>query len=172
MCVQHPPDNLRRMDSIQCDKVTTMRFSKFTFRFFALFISGVIGIQSAQADIYQYVGDEDEIRLTNIESGENYKTLVTEGNSEAPKSNPVTSSVRGKLPYTKEVKAAAKATSLDPALIHAVIATESQHNPRAVSPRGAQGLMQLMPETARRFQLSEPYDPAKMCWQVQNICAS
>jgi soluble lytic murein transglycosylase-like protein len=44
-------------------------------------------------------------------------------------------------------------------LLHAVIATESRYNSRALSPRGAMGLMQLMPATARRFGARDPYAP-------------
>lgn len=46
-----------------------------------------------------------------------------------------------------------------PALLHAVIATESRYDTAALSPRGAVGLMQLMPETALRFGAPDPYDP-------------
>jgi soluble lytic murein transglycosylase-like protein len=44
-------------------------------------------------------------------------------------------------------------------LLHAVISVESGYNAKAVSPKGAQGLMQLMPETARRFGVADPFDP-------------
>lgn len=54
----------------------------------------------------------------------------------------------GHLPYQSEVQAAAQATRLDPALIHAVIATESAYNPQALSRKGAYGLMQVLPTTA------------------------
>lgn len=43
--------------------------------------------------------------------------------------------------------------------MHAVIAIESQHRPDAVSPDGAQGLMQLMPRTARMLGVADPFDP-------------
>ena len=60
-------------------------------------------------------------------------------------------SVPANLPYQNEVANAAQETKLDVALIHAVIAVESKHNAYARSSKGAYGLMQLMPETTRRF---------------------
>ena len=50
---------------------------------------------------------------------------------------------------------AAKATTIDPALIHAVITVESKHNAKASSVKGAYGLMQLMPATAQRFNVRD-----------------
>ena len=52
----------------------------------------------------------------------------------------------------------AEAMSLHPALVHSVIAAESNYDPGAVSPKGAVGLMQLMPETAAELQV-DPYQP-------------
>jgi len=49
--------------------------------------------------------------------------------------------------------------SLDPQLIHSVIKVESNYNPLAVSPKGAQGLMQLIPATARRFGVADSFNP-------------
>jgi soluble lytic murein transglycosylase-like protein len=57
------------------------------------------------------------------------------------------------------VEAAAKARSLPPKLLHAVIAQESGYRPCAVSEKGAQGLMQLMPATAEQFGVKDPFDP-------------
>jgi len=49
--------------------------------------------------------------------------------------------------------------NLDPALLEAIATVESHGNPEAVSSAGAQGLMQLMPATARRFRVADPFDP-------------
>jgi len=59
------------------------------------------------------------------------------------------------------VRDAAERHNMDPALVKAVISTESGWNPHAVSRKGAVGLMQLIPETAQRFGVGNPYDPAQ-----------
>lgn len=63
------------------------------------------------------------------------------------------------LPYGRLVEDVASRHRVDPLLVHAVIAVESQHRPDAVSPAGAQGLMQLMPGTARMLGVADPFDP-------------
>jgi len=64
-------------------------------------------------------------------------------------------------PFSGLIRAAGQKAGVDVALLHAVIWVESAYNPRAVSSRGAGGLMQLMPETARRYGVRDLFDPAE-----------
>src|SRR5262245_13681864 len=59
------------------------------------------------------------------------------------------------------IAAAATRHRLPPALVEAVVDVESAGDPRAVSSKGAMGLMQLMPATAARFGVDDPFDPAQ-----------
>ncbi len=62
--------------------------------------------------------------------------------------------------YDAMIEAAAKAYDIDASLVSALIRAESNYQPRAVSRKGARGLMQLMPATARRLSVQKPFDPA------------
>lgn len=69
--------------------------------------------------------------------------------------------VPGDLSFKAAVDRIAVEQSLPPELIHSVIQVESNYNPYAVSPKGALGLMQLIPATARRFGVSDAFDPVE-----------
>lgn len=123
---------------------------------------------AAFADVYIDTSQTEEIKITSYALDEHQSVaieddMVVDSADITPESK--LGSAYASLPYNHEVVAAAKETSLDPALIHAVIATESKHNPRAKSNKGAFGLMQLMPATARRFNVKDKNDPK------QNIVA-
>lgn len=63
--------------------------------------------------------------------------------------------------YAAEIRDAAARFGVDEALVRAIVHAESAFNPNAVSHKGAQGLMQLIPATADRFDVSDPFDPAQ-----------
>ena len=124
----------------------------------------------AQADIYIGMEATDEIIISSNPMDEHDTIRLKELNLEELKlaepnyQRPVKSTKKiytqngTAMPFDNEVQLAAAATTLEPAFIHAVIAVESQHNPRAFSKKGATGLMQLMPATARRFHVVNQYD--------------
>lgn len=62
---------------------------------------------------------------------------------------------------TEAVDQIAAQHALPPALLHSVIKVESNYNPLAISPKGAQGLMQLIPSTARRFGVNNVFNPVE-----------
>ena len=64
-------------------------------------------------------------------------------------------------PYAEMIRRAAQRHGLDPILLAAVAEIESGFDPRAVSHKGAAGLLQLMPETARRFGVTDSFDPGQ-----------
>ncbi|HKE09564.1 MAG TPA: lytic transglycosylase domain-containing protein [Candidatus Acidoferrum sp.] len=72
---------------------------------------------------------------------------------------PTTEPLTEKTPYQKLILAAASRYHLDPDLIHSVIAIESNFDPKAVSPKNARGLMQLMPRTAEVLGVKDSFDP-------------
>jgi hypothetical protein len=65
----------------------------------------------------------------------------------------------GAVPYAEIIDEAASRVGVDPRLVRAVIQVESAYRASARSRKGAMGLMQLMPETARRYAVADPYDP-------------
>jgi soluble lytic murein transglycosylase-like protein len=64
-------------------------------------------------------------------------------------------------PVPELVRKTAEVHQVDPLLVHSVIQAESDYNPYALSPKGAQGLMQLMPATARRFGVTDSFSVAE-----------
>ena len=74
---------------------------------------------------------------------------------------PVATSEYSGDPMDRMVQEAVERHKVDPALVKAVISTESGWNPRAVSRKGAVGLMQLIPETAERYGVGNLFDPAQ-----------
>jgi soluble lytic murein transglycosylase-like protein len=132
----------------------------------------IVGINSpALADVYGLSGEDGTILLTDNDEGRHYQLLATEpviqelSTIQVNKSNVAPDEVTFKhLNYTAfkdEIRHAAQENQIDMDLIHAIILVESNYNPRAKSSKGAVGLMQLMPSTAKRFGVEDIYDPSQ-----------
>lgn len=119
----------------------------------------------ALADVYVDLSSAAEIRISNHPGDDSYALKFDEQNSVNAMPIDTENISITILPFQAEVARAAMETGLEPALIHAVIAAESGHKQHAVSKKGATGLMQLMPATAKRFQVKNRYDA------MQNILA-
>lgn len=120
----------------------------------------------AHADIYRYVDADGTVHYTNVPQDSRYKVYIKQKKKPDPVAETLASEIRhydakARERYAKYIQQAAKTYKLDPALIHAVISAESGYNPFARSRKGAAGLMQLMPETAKRYGVTNRLDPAQ-----------
>lgn len=109
---------------------------------------------SAHADIYAYIKPEGSVLLTNIAVGGRPVSWAI-GSVEA-EAKPAPSKTR--IDYQNEVQAIGREYGVDADLIHAVIAIESNYVSNAVSPKGAIGVMQLMPSMAQKYKVADPSD--------------
>jgi len=120
----------------------------------------------AHADIYRYVDEDGTVHFTNVPQDSRYKVYLKETRKRDPVTDTLASEIhhydaKDRARYARTIQDAAKATQLDAALIHAVISAESGYNPFARSRKGAAGLMQLMPETAKRYGVKNRLDPTQ-----------
>ena len=86
-------------------------------------------------------------------TGRLVRSIVVKAPAGAPSASSMNPQVRAMVEET------AKNLDVSPLLVDSVIQVESNYNPYAISPKGAQGLMQLMPATARRFGVKNSFDP-------------
>jgi soluble lytic murein transglycosylase-like protein len=128
----------------------------------------VLAMSSATADdgIYGYTDNAGVTHLSNVPAEEPYRLILRNPDNYRLKARPeyrmaapAAEPALQTLPFAEEINASAKTFGLEPALLHAVIKVESNYNPAALSPKGAVGLMQLMPGTSERFGVVDPWRP-------------
>ena len=110
------------------------------------------GVLPARADIYRYIDSQGVINFSNAPNSSQYILYIKEWSR---KVRYVADSGR----YDALIRSAAKEYGLNFYLIKAVIRAESGFNPKAVSPKGARGLMQIMPINDGSLKLNDPFDP-------------
>jgi len=109
------------------------------------------------ADIYRYVDADGVIHYSNIQPDEKFTLYLREG-PKAVRRSPASSLPTASW-MTGYVDRVSRANDLPPALVHAIIKAESNGQRKAVSPKGAMGVMQLMPFTSKRMRVIDPFDP-------------
>jgi len=117
---------------------------------------------TSYGDIYRYVDKHGRVHLTDRPKNSEYKRLVKtwKGWVEQPSySISRAEFLRNKKKYSPAVEYVAREYDLPTPLLHAVITAESAYNPEAISRTGAAGLMQLMPETAKRYGVRNRMNP-------------
>jgi hypothetical protein len=127
------------------------------------FCAAFLGSFEARADIYSFKDERGVVHFTNIPGlDRRYKLIMREAGSSIPRSGqtwmPTEADIRR---FSSIIDVAARSHGVEPALVQAVITAESGFNPNALSRKGASGLMQLMPDTARRYGVQNIFDPVE-----------
>ncbi|GAB4242744.1 MAG: lytic transglycosylase domain-containing protein [Deltaproteobacteria bacterium] len=128
------------------------------FHFRAVFIlSFLLWPIAAGADIYRYEDEEGVIHYSNTQPDEKFRLYLREGPKAPPA--PPAAALPGDNWMSGYVDRYSRANHLPPALVHAIIKAESNGQRKAVSRKGAKGVMQLMPFTSKRLRVKDPFDP-------------
>ena len=106
----------------------------------------------ALADIYRYTDENGVMHITNLPTSPDYKLWIKERRVIIKAGIDMTQ-------YGPLIQKASDKYKVDYSLVKAVIKAESNFNHKAVSPKGAQGLMQLMPKTASTLQVRDSFEP-------------
>jgi hypothetical protein len=109
---------------------------------------------SAAENLYYYVED-GKVVFTNTPNRDDAKTFLRDGRSVGGRGGTTLPAT----PYDRFIEKVAADNGLDPALVKAVASVESGFDPRAVSAKGARGVMQFMPATAKRYGVKDLHDP-------------
>jgi len=128
-----------------------------------LILTTVAGSQSARADVYKFTDKDGMVHYTNVKpSGRsNVKTFSFPCYASDTKCNQMDweSIPLNRGAFVAEIQAAAEVFTVDESLIRAIIHAESAYHADALSPKGAQGLMQLMPATQKELEVENVFDP-------------
>ena len=114
----------------------------------------IAAVSSVYADIYMYIDANGVMHFTNTPTSNEheYKVYVKERTSISKKFSATNK-------YDHFISNASEQTGVDSRLLKAMIKAESDFDPRAISKKGAMGLMQIMPENFKMLDLENPFDP-------------
>lgn len=131
----------------------------FYMRYILVIIIFLVSAFTADADIYVIHAPDGSVFFTNSRPDDSAARVVLKEHDEAISIKPAT--VYPDTDFVKLAEKKARKHNVDPDLLKAVIKAESNWNHRAVSPKGARGLMQLMPATAAQLGVKNVFDPVE-----------
>jgi hypothetical protein len=117
----------------------------------------VLSVFSASAETYRFVEPDGTVHFTNAPTDPHYQRMGFSPQTDQPGQAPLP--VSDLSPYAREIREAAEQYGVAVDLIKAVIRVESGFNSRAISAKGARGLMQLMPGTASMLGVRDSFNP-------------
>jgi soluble lytic murein transglycosylase len=123
---------------------------------FILFISTSGAV--SYADIYKYTDGNGISYFTNVPPGKDHKKIISGGRKDILRSEGKSRSKANRY-YDQIIESKSIKYNIKPSVINAVITVESDWDPEAISKKGAIGLMQLMPSTAKDMKIENPFDP-------------
>jgi soluble lytic murein transglycosylase-like protein len=122
-----------------------------------IFLVSLMIYTTALADIFVYVDKEGTMHFSNAPTHNRYRVYMKE-NSRSP--TPMVKRLKADTDkYDHLIAESCRLYGIDFALVKAVIRAESSFDPYAISSKGAEGLMQLMPDTSKRLNVANPFDP-------------
>ncbi|MEW5949607.1 MAG: transglycosylase SLT domain-containing protein [Thermodesulfobacteriota bacterium] len=140
---------------MQANALRTVLFLLF------LTILTIAGPISAQADIYCFTDSEGVVHFTDVPNDERYRVFLRTGKTMERTSYSYAALSGDIKRYDPVIHAACRRFGVDTNLVRAIIKAESNFNYLALSPKGARGLMQLMPQTAQEMAVFDIFDPAE-----------
>lgn len=131
--------------------------------FSAIILAGIILLSGldTRADIYRYEDEDGVVHFTDAPTDRRFKIFMRDikKDKQLRRSFKLPGYAQDPARFEPLINSCAVQYGVDKALIKAVIHAESGYNPNAVSPKGAQGLMQLMPKTAEGLKVKNSFDP-------------
>lgn len=133
--------------------------NRFSVILMSLLSAGLFYVIPVSADVYKYVAPDGKVYYTDEPKHSKYKRII--------RTRPINYSAslkylkKNREKYSPAIKTIAKKYQLDSKLLHAMIHAESAYDPKAVSSAGAVGMMQLMPNTAKRYGVTDRRNPSQ-----------
>jgi len=128
-----------------------------------LVLAGFCPWHSVFADVYKFTDKDGIVHYTNIKptNQNSVKTFSFPCYASDPRCQQLDweNIPLNRWAFDEEIQTAAQVFTVDESLIRAIIHAESAYQPEALSPKGAQGLMQLMPATEKELQIDDAFDP-------------